>query len=50
MEQVMDTPTANVIVVLLLTALAFLLRFYKIGHPDQVVYVVFGMHHVQASS
>ena len=40
MEQVMNTQSANVIVVLLLTGLAFFLRFYKIGHPDQVVYVV----------
>jgi dolichyl-phosphate-mannose-protein mannosyltransferase len=47
MEQIMDTPTANVIVVLALTALAFLLRLYKIGHPDQVVYVAFAMHQFQ---
>ena len=36
----MNTQSANVIVVLFLTGLAFFLRFYKLGHPDQVVYVV----------
>jgi len=35
----LDTPSASVIVVATLTALAFALRFYKISHPDQVVCV-----------
>lgn len=38
-EQLLDSANASVIVVAVLTALAFALRFYKISHPDQVVYV-----------
>ncbi|KAI5999336.1 glycosyltransferase family 39 protein [Pisolithus orientalis] len=37
-EQALDTPKASVAVVGVLTALAFALRFYKINHPDQVVF------------
>lgn len=39
-EQFFDSQSGSVIVVASLTALAFALRFYKIGHPDQVVYVL----------
>jgi dolichyl-phosphate-mannose-protein mannosyltransferase len=37
----LDTSHASMVVVGTLTALAFALRFYKISHPDQVVYVPF---------
>jgi dolichyl-phosphate-mannose-protein mannosyltransferase len=36
-EQLLETPKGSVIVVSILTSLAFALRFYKINHPDQVV-------------
>jgi dolichyl-phosphate-mannose-protein mannosyltransferase len=36
-EQALDTPQASAAVVGVLTALAFMLRFYKINQPDQVV-------------
>jgi hypothetical protein len=36
-ELFLETPKGSMIVVALLTALAFGLRFYKINHPDQVV-------------
>lgn len=35
----LDTPSASMVVVAILTTIAFALRFYKISHPDQVVYV-----------
>lgn len=38
-ERALDTPQASAAVVGVLTAIAFALRFYKINHPDQVVYV-----------
>ncbi|KAF5387313.1 hypothetical protein D9757_005775 [Collybiopsis confluens] len=37
-EQFLETEKASVVVVAVLTALAFALRFYKINHPDQVVF------------
>ncbi|RDB20864.1 Dolichyl-phosphate-mannose--protein mannosyltransferase 4 [Hypsizygus marmoreus] len=37
-EQLLETTKGSVIVVSILTALAFALRFYKINHPDQVVF------------
>ncbi|KAK2462706.1 hypothetical protein APHAL10511_005224 [Amanita phalloides] len=37
-EQVLETPRVSAIIVALLTTLAFALRFYKINHPDQVVF------------
>ncbi|KXN87385.1 Dolichyl-phosphate-mannose--protein mannosyltransferase 4 [Leucoagaricus sp. SymC.cos] len=37
-EQILDTSNASIIVVGALTAVAFALRFYKISHPDQVVF------------
>ncbi|KAF9006174.1 glycosyltransferase family 39 protein [Cyathus striatus] len=37
-EQLLDTPRGSAVVVATLTALAFALRFYKINHPDQVVF------------
>ncbi|KAF9466070.1 glycosyltransferase family 39 protein [Collybia nuda] len=37
-EQLLDSPKGSVCVVAILTALAFALRFYKINHPDQVVF------------
>ncbi|KAH8833013.1 glycosyltransferase family 39 protein [Flagelloscypha sp. PMI_526] len=51
-EQVLETPRASAIVVGVLTALAFALRFFKINHPDQVVFdeVHFGKfasHYIQ---
>jgi hypothetical protein len=36
-EQLLETPKGSMIVVSILTSLAFALRFYKINHPDQVV-------------
>ncbi|TFY80319.1 hypothetical protein EWM64_g3692 [Hericium alpestre] len=38
LDKLLETPRASAIVVGLLTALAFALRFYKINHPDQVVF------------
>lgn len=38
-EQLLETQTGSVIVISILTTLAFLLRFYKLNHPDQVVCV-----------
>ncbi|PPQ64780.1 hypothetical protein CVT24_007866 [Panaeolus cyanescens] len=37
-EAMLDTHKGSVVVVSALTALAFILRFYKINHPDQVVF------------
>ncbi|KAI0343077.1 glycosyltransferase family 39 protein [Trametopsis cervina] len=37
-EKVLETEEASVVVVALLTLLAFALRFFKINHPDQVVF------------
>ncbi|TFK39781.1 glycosyltransferase family 39 protein [Crucibulum laeve] len=37
-EQLLETHKGSAIVVAILTALAFALRFYKINHPDQVVF------------
>ncbi|KAE9399518.1 glycosyltransferase family 39 protein [Gymnopus androsaceus JB14] len=37
-ERILETQKASVAVVAVLTALAFALRFYKINHPDQVVF------------
>ncbi|KAJ2930854.1 hypothetical protein H1R20_g6249, partial [Candolleomyces eurysporus] len=37
-EKFFESPSGSVIVVTALTALAFALRFYKISHPDQVVF------------
>ncbi|KAF8074871.1 glycosyltransferase family 39 protein [Lyophyllum atratum] len=37
-EQLLETSQGSVIVVSILTTLAFALRFYKINHPDQVVF------------
>ncbi|KAI9456914.1 glycosyltransferase family 39 protein [Boletus coccyginus] len=37
-EQALDTPQASAAVVGVLTAVAFMLRFYKINQPDQVVF------------
>ncbi|KAJ3733211.1 glycosyltransferase family 39 protein [Lentinula guzmanii] len=37
-EKILETDNASVVVVAVLTALAFALRFYKINHPDQVVF------------
>lgn len=38
-EQLLETSRGSIIVVSILTSLAFALRFYKINHPDQVVCV-----------
>ncbi|KAG9224052.1 hypothetical protein CCMSSC00406_0004332 [Pleurotus cornucopiae] len=38
LEQLLSTQKASVAVVSILTLLAFALRFYKINHPDQVVF------------
>lgn len=38
-ELLFEGPKGSAIVVVALTVLAFALRFYKINHPDQVVYV-----------
>lgn len=35
----METPRASQITVVVLTVLAFIVRFAKLNHPDQVVYV-----------
>lgn len=37
-EQFFNTERASAVVVIVLTALAFALRFYKINHPEQVVF------------
>ncbi|KAF8159439.1 glycosyltransferase family 39 protein [Crassisporium funariophilum] len=37
-ELMLETHKGSVVVVTILTALAFALRFYKINHPDQVVF------------
>ncbi|KAJ7898450.1 glycosyltransferase family 39 protein [Mycena leptocephala] len=37
-EKLLETKKASMIVVAVLTTLAFALRFYKINHPDQVVF------------
>ena len=39
LDSLLDSQQVSMITVGVLTALAFLLRFYKINHPDQVVYV-----------
>lgn len=38
-EQYMETPRVSQITVAVLTVLAFIVRFAKLNHPDQVVYV-----------
>jgi len=38
LELLLETHKASVVVVATLTALAFALRFYKINHPDEVVF------------
>ena len=38
-EKLFETEQINVAMIVLLTTLAFALRFYKINWPDQVVYV-----------
>ena len=38
-EKLFETEQINVAMIVLLTTVAFALRFYKINHPDQVVYV-----------
>ncbi|KAI0923934.1 hypothetical protein AcW1_006746 [Taiwanofungus camphoratus] len=37
-EKVLETPQASMAMVAILTVVAFALRFYKINHPDQVVF------------
>ncbi|KAJ7612481.1 glycosyltransferase family 39 protein [Mycena polygramma] len=37
-EKLLETKKASMVVVAVLTTLAFALRFYKINHPDQVVF------------
>ncbi|KAF7982557.1 hypothetical protein HWV62_27538 [Athelia sp. TMB] len=37
-EKILDTENASYVVVTVLTVIAFILRFYKINHPDQVVF------------
>lgn len=39
LDSLLDSQQVSMIAVGVLTALAFLLRFYKINHPDQVVFV-----------
>ena len=39
-EQYMETGRASQITVVVLTVLAFIVRFAKLNHPDQVVYVL----------
>ena len=39
MEKLFETEQMNVAMIVLLTTVAFALRFYKINFPDQVVYV-----------
>ena len=39
-EQILETDRASKIMVAVLTALAFIVRFVKLNHPDQVVYVI----------
>ncbi len=36
-EKLFETEQINVVMIVTLTLLAFVLRFYKINHPDQVV-------------
>lgn len=36
-EELLETPKASIIIVSILTALSFALRFYKINAPDEVV-------------
>jgi hypothetical protein len=38
-EKLLETKNASILVVAVLTTLAFALRFYKINQPDQVVCV-----------
>ena len=38
-EQYMEAPRVSQITVAVLTVLAFIVRFAKLNHPDQVVYV-----------
>ena len=38
-EKLFETEQINVAMIVLLTTIAFALRFYKINHPDEVVYV-----------
>lgn len=46
-EKVLESEQANVAMVAVLTTVAFALRFFKINHPDQVVYVLaHACHHV----
>lgn len=35
----LEAPKISVITCIAITLVAFALRFYKLGHPDQVVYV-----------
>ncbi|KZT71964.1 glycosyltransferase family 39 protein [Daedalea quercina L-15889] len=37
-ERILETDRANIAMIAILTILAFALRFYKINHPDQVVF------------
>jgi dolichyl-phosphate-mannose-protein mannosyltransferase len=37
LEQILNDEKASLAVVVVLTVIAFALRFYKINHPDQVV-------------
>ena len=39
LDSLLDSQQVSLATVGVLTAIAFLLRFYKINHPDQVVYV-----------
>lgn len=39
LDSLLDSQQVSMATVGVLTALAFLLRFYKINHPDQVVFV-----------
>lgn len=39
LEVLLESHEASMVVVGVLTVLAFALRFYKINHPDQVVFV-----------
>jgi len=46
LELLLDSREVSMIVVGVLTALAFALRFYKINHPDQVVFVPLAYVHL----
>jgi Dolichyl-phosphate-mannose-protein mannosyltransferase len=46
LELLLESREANMAVVGVLTALAFALRFYKINHPDQVVFVSLAYIHL----